>query len=176
MKDDTEKWRKQFDTIVDLYKGRIMNMLYRILRNKSDVEDVTQEVFIRIYKGLPYFRHQSKFTTWLYRIVHNVAISEIRKRKGLTENIEDYQDISQTYALNGTSTLNEKQVKELLNTALDKIPETYKMVLLLYYMEEQTYTEISTIMDIPIGTVKTYLHRGKKMLRHLLIDKAIYIQ
>ena len=177
MKDDLEKWRQQFETIVDLYKGRVMNMLYRILPNKSEVEDVAQEVFIRVYKGLPYFKHKSKFTTWLYRIVHNVAISEIRKRKAPTANIEDIQDFpEQSPGLNGTAALNEKQVKELINNALNEIPENQKIVLILYYMEEQSYIEISKILDIPIGTVKTYLHRGKKTLRHLLVKQSTFMQ
>ncbi|OGF65923.1 MAG: hypothetical protein A2Y62_19090, partial [Candidatus Fischerbacteria bacterium RBG_13_37_8] len=134
-------------------------------------EDIAQEVFIRVYKGLPYFKHQSKFTTWLYRIVHNVAISEIRKNRPQLASAETLEKLPTTVRQdNPSEALTEKQVKEKLGKALDDLPENYRMVLLLYYMEGVSYTEISRILDLPIGTVKTYLHRGKKMLRQSLFN------
>ncbi len=169
MRNDLEKWQQRFENIIDLYKGRIISMLYRILPDKTMVEDVAQEVFIRVYKGLPYFKEQSKFTTWLYRVVHNVAISELRKKRPkYSEDIEMELIPSTIKESDPIQILNEKQVKEKIDTALDMLPENFRMVLILYYMEELSYNEISEILDIPLGTVKTYLFRGKQMLRKLL--------
>lgn len=171
MQGDLEKYREQFENIVDLYKGRVINMLYKLLPDKSAIEDVAQEVFIRIYKGLPYFKEKSKFTTWLYRIVHNVAISEIRKIKiSESEMISSENTIAACTGSDPMKILTEKQIKEKIHAALYSLPENFRETLILYYMEELSYNEISEILDIPIGTVKTYLFRGKKMLRQTLTN------
>ena len=169
MQRNLEKWQEQFENIIELYKGRVFNMLYKILPDKSIIEDVAQEVFIRIYKGLPYFREKSKFTTWLYRIVHNVAISELRKKRPQhSDDIEIDKLVSFSNETDQVKLLTEKQIKEKIDSALNLLPENFRTVLILYYMEELSYNDIAETLDLPIGTVKTYLFRGKKMLRHIL--------
>ena len=112
---------------------------------------------------------KSKFTTWLYRIVHNVAISEIRKNKIIaSEEISSEHPIAARNGSDPMKALTEKQIKDKINAALDSLPENFKETLILYYMEELSYNEIAEILDIPIGTVKTYLFRGKIMLRQIL--------
>ena len=166
---------KAFTVIVDRYKHKI-HWLVRRMVGSADVEDLTQEVFLRVYQAIPRFQGRSTFRTWIYRIARNLCLTELQRRgrrgehvsleeegeekvhrllpepqKGLEEEIERRDFCRSVWAL------------------VEKLPTHHRTALTLFYVQQVRYEEIADIMDIPMGTVKTYIHRARLRLRDLLL-------
>ena len=157
-----------FETILFSYEKRIFNYLRRLVSQRETAEDLTQETFIKLYKHIGSLNDVEKFRSWLYAIATNVAYDWLRQSKKLPElllvddpaaNFETIDPDSQYYRI-GTS--------QDLGRALEQVKPQYKAVLLLYYQQGFSYQEIAESMQIPINTVKTYLHRGKQEVRRYL--------
>lgn len=161
-----------FGLIVTRYQEKLFRYVQRISYfKKEDVEDILQEVFIKVYRNLYDYDDSLKFSSWIYRIARNQTIDEIRKN---TRNIQvlslDKNDLGKLIS----STVNlEKEFlkKDLLDNALiaiQDLPQKYKEVLILRFLEEKTYEEIMDIIKKPKGTVATLIKRGKKLLKKRL--------
>lgn len=164
-----------FDQLMDVCGPRVFSLAYRMIGNHDDAQDVAQEAFIRIYRGLKKFDGRASFTTWMYRIVTNVCLNEIRTRKRLPVMFEDViakenftlEDIPQPGELPEEEALKRERQEELLR-ALKQLPENNRLLVLLYDVQGLSYQQISDTLGVNVGTVKSRLNRARIMLREFV--------
>jgi RNA polymerase sigma-70 factor, ECF subfamily len=162
--------------IVEIYKDKVFQLCYRMLGNRHEAEDMAQEAFIRAYVNIASFNINLKFSTWLYRIATNLCIDRIRKKKpdyyldaevSGTDGLTMYSQVAADTAL-PEDEVESIELQESIQREISKLPEKYRSVIVLKYIEELSLNEISEILDMPLGTVKTRIHRGREALRHQL--------
>ncbi|MDP3483598.1 MAG: RNA polymerase sigma factor RpoE [Sulfuricella sp.] len=166
-----------FELLVAKYQRKLGRLLSRFIRNPTEVEDVVQEAFIKAYRALPSFRGESAFYTWLYRIGINAAknylVSEGRRPPTTTEfdseEAEGFEDAEQLRNINTPENeLMSKQVAETVNKAMDSLPEELKTAITLREIEGLSYEEIATMMNCPIGTVRSRIFRARETIAEKL--------
>ncbi len=155
-----------FAELVRRHQGKVRGLLLRLTNNPSLADDLAQEVFLRAYRGLVGFEGRSRFSTWLYRIAYNVFLNHRTRTRELACLPEDYE----SHAAAPESELSPQRydLRRDLADAVTRLPERYRAVVTLYYLEDVSYPEIAEVLDLPLGTVKTHLHRAKKLLREHL--------
>ncbi len=166
----------RYAEIVRRYQGRIVNYLYRILRNVDDAHDLSQDVFLRVYNALDRFNPEYKFSTWLFRVAQNAAIDVVRKRKLPVVSMERPDD-------DGGSTwefpsgepdaygdARNRERAEAIESAIEDLPDEYRELIEMRHYAELSYGEISEIKSMPLGTVKNKLFRGRQLLKDQLAD------
>lgn len=165
--------KRAFDFLVNKYQRRLARLLSRFIRDPAEIEDVTQEAFIKAYRALPSFRGDSAFYTWLYRIGINTAknyLSASGKRPLLSGDYEDEDgdtvDLSaQVPDLNTPETeYMNRQIVETVNRAVEALPEELRMAITLREMEGMSYEDIAQAMDCPIGTVRSRIFRAREAI------------
>lgn len=165
-----------FSDIVNLYQNRLYQVCYRMLGNKHEAEDIAQEAFVRAYTNLHTFDQKRKFSTWLYRIATNLCIDRIRKKKpdyyldaevAGTDGLDMYSQIAADDQL-PEEQLEQMELQDRIQYEISRLPDKYRSAIVLKYMEELSLQEISEILDLPLGTVKTRIHRGREALRKQL--------
>jgi RNA polymerase sigma-70 factor (ECF subfamily) len=151
-----------FEKIALEYQDKIFRLSYSFLRDRSAAEEITQEVLLRIWKGLPSFRSDSSLSTWIYAITRNACITSLGRSGPKYVSFEEPEVIRQTEqrAFNEWLMPEEPQAADLLN----RLPAKYRQVVALFYMQEKSYDEVALMLDKPVGTVKTYLFRARKSL------------
>ena len=165
-----------FAEIVEIYSNSIFQLGYRMLGNRHEAEDIAQEAFIRAFVNIKSFNQDLKFSTWLFRIATNLCIDRIRKKKPdyyLDAEVSGTDGLTMYSQLSSNSPLPEKELESLelqesVQKEILKLPEKYRAVIVLKYIEELSLKEISEILDMPLGTVKTRIHRGREALRQQL--------
>lgn len=163
-----------FGELVRRYQDRLYNAVYRFLGNADDARDVVQEAFLSAFRALRKFRGGSQFFTWLYRIALNHAVDWKRRGKtlrALSEAGQDhahYEPVDPSLLASPDWYLQRAEEDERLHQALAKLSNEYRLVLILRDIEELSYEQIAEILDIPIGTVRSRLHRARLELRRLL--------
>ncbi len=162
-----------FTFLVRKHQKLVVHMTARLLDNKEDVEDVCQEVFIKVFHNLHHFRGESKFSTWVAKIAYRVAIDYLTKKKRqiITQSDEllDFTEIdTPTSTYLPDDILENKEVKAIMIREIEKLPLPYKTVITLYHLEEFSYKEIEEITGMKMGTVKSYLSRGRAVLKEKL--------
>lgn len=161
----TLKNQKAFLYLMNRYEGKLLNYILRISNvNKEEAEELLQEVFIKVYKNLNDFDSSLKFSSWIYRIAHNQVISNFRKLNSRIRVVNLDNEILENLAsdLDIERELERIYLKENVGEILNKIDEKYKEVLILRFLEEKDYKEISDILKKPMGTVAILLNRAKK--------------
>jgi RNA polymerase sigma-70 factor, ECF subfamily len=165
-----------FGEIVEMYKDKVFQISYRMLGNRHEAEDIVQEAFIRAYVNIQRYNLELKFSTWLYRITTNLCIDRIRKKKPdyyLDAEVKGTEGLTMYSQVPSKTTLPEDDVESLelqdtIQKEIMKLPEKYRSVIVLKYIEELSLKEISEILEMPLGTVKTRIHRGREALRKRL--------
>jgi RNA polymerase sigma-70 factor (ECF subfamily) len=165
-----------FGEIVELYKDKVYQLCYRMVGNAHEAEDLAQEAFVRAYTNISSFNQHLKFSTWLYRIATNLCIDRLRKKKPdyfLDAEIAGTEGLTMYSQIPAKTTLPEDEVVSLeiqqqIQQEISKLPEKYRSVIVLKYIEELSLNEISSILELPLGTVKTRIHRGREALREHL--------
>lgn len=165
-----------FGVIMGRYESPLLRYIRRISSfDRDDAEDILQEAFIKAYRNLNDFDHDSKFSSWMYRIVHNQTIDTARKRKLRTAVSIDEHDL--THILRATTDIGgdaeRKDDLAIISEAIRTLPETYREALILRFLEEKSYEEIMDILRLPKGTVATLISRGKKILHERLRKAGI---
>lgn len=162
-----------FELLVVKYQRKLGRLLSRFIRNPTEVEDVSQEAFIKAYRALPTFRGESAFYTWLYRIGINTAknylVTQGRRAPTTTqfdnEEAEGFEDAEQ---LRSSSTpeseLASKQIAETVNKAVEELPEELRSAITLREIEGMSYEDIANLMDCPIGTVRSRIFRAREAI------------
>jgi RNA polymerase sigma-70 factor (ECF subfamily) len=166
-----------------MYQNLVVHVVYRLVSRQEDREEICQEVFIKVYQNLSGFKFQSKLSTWIGKIAYTTTINYLRKFKipensnlkkasldGDSEELffdpldtvhSDYPTPLETIEKQDMTTLIQKKIKQL--------PVPYQTIITLYHLDQMSYQEIAEIMELPEGTVKSYLFRGRKKLKDLLV-------
>ncbi len=154
-----------FRTLVYRHKEKVRNIIYMTMNYNDSVDDIAQEVFITVYKNLKYFRFESQFTTWLYRITINKCRDHLRKMK--IRNI--FTPVKDNDEAHGYSHINENMdIPGIVQKAISKLPEKLRVPLLLKDIEGFSYQEIAETVQCEIGTVKSRIFRARESLRSIL--------
>jgi RNA polymerase sigma factor (sigma-70 family) len=163
-----------FRLLVDMHKTMAFNIALQIVRNREDAEEIAQDAFLKAYQAIGSFKGDSKFSTWFYRIVFNLAISKTRKKRIETSNIDDVKISDQqiTEAFEAFNMLEKDDRVQQLKEAMDSLREEESLIIGLFYMNENSVEEISGITGFTISNVKVKLHRARKKLFELLNTKA----
>ncbi len=169
--------RERFGDLVERYQGRLVNYLFRLLRNLDEAHELAQEVFLKVYQVLDRYDPQYKFSTWLFRVAQNAAIDQIRRRrlKLVSLQQEDAEGEARDWDLPSPERspyghLRNRERGEALQEAIDALPWEYRELILLRHMGELPYEEIARLKRMPLGTVKNKLFRGRQMLKERLAD------
>jgi RNA polymerase sigma-70 factor (ECF subfamily) len=154
-----------FGELVGRYERAVYNLAVRTLRDSTEAQDATQEAFFKAYRALSSFRPGAKFSTWIFTICYRGCCDRLNKRRRLSgDELPDRADPSA-----GPEALAERNDEALrLRAAIDALPEKYRTVITLYHLQGKQYEEIATVLNLPLGTVKTHLFRAKEQLRKVL--------
>jgi RNA polymerase sigma-70 factor (ECF subfamily) len=161
-----------FAQLVQRYQRRVFNLVYRMLQQYEEATEITQETFLAAWQGLPAFRGDARFSTWLYRIAYNCSLKqlELRKRdRALQVALETEQvleDASNETRANAEIDARDRQA--LIQEHLSHLPAKYRIVLILRHLQDKTYEEMAEILTMPIGTIKTHLFRARNLLKERL--------
>ncbi len=148
-------------------QGRVYNLAYRILGNPQEAEDLTQEVYVRVWRALPRFRGESKFTTWLHTVATNACLNRKRKlRRQLDAQLdagERLEEIAAPEEGPAQEALHHDEHARLWEL-VERLPDKYRLVLALFYQQQLSYQEIAQVLALPLGTVKAHLNRARNAL------------
>lgn len=157
-----------FSELVTRYKNLVYSVILRMINDYEEANDISQEVFIKVYKNLDRYQPEYKFSTWIMRITTNYVIDCMRKKKQETVNIEDVE-----YDLKSSSNPErefiEKEQSEIFAKAIGQLPEMYKMPIVLYHIKRFSYQEIADMLNIPLSKVKNRIFRGRRLLKEILM-------
>jgi RNA polymerase sigma-70 factor, ECF subfamily len=159
-----------FAELVTRYRARVFGMIVRTVGDPARAEDLAQDVFLRIYRGLPYFRGQAKLSTWIYRVVANVCLAEGATPTRIevpAEAAADEQHAPRQIATHDES-FSRFELRERLSKALARLPPNYRLLVAAHYLKGVQYEDLAGAMDMPLGTLKTHLYRARQQLRKLL--------
>ena len=157
-----------YNELVKRYKDRLLNFVLRYFNNREQAEDVVQDTLIKLYTHASYYKNIAKFSTWIFTIAKNNALTELRKNKRKqTDSLWTEEgkviDINSKEQSLDVKVQNEIAIDQL-NKFLDEIPENFRMAVVLRDFQELSYDEISNILEIPIGTIKSRINRGRIQL------------
>jgi len=161
-----------YDLLVKRYRDPLMNFIYRFLGDRTDAEDILQETFLRLYKNKHYYKEIAKFSTWIYTIAGNLAKTELRKRKRRNIfSIHNFMSTEKDYELPDKGITPEKFANAAITDkeiqkAIGKLSPKFKQVILLRDVQGFSYEEISQIVNIPLGTVKSRVNRARLKLQY----------
>lgn len=170
-----------FEDIVALYETKVCGIIYQIVRNQNEVEDIAQEVFIKVFKNINKFEEKSSLYTWIYRITVNMCIDTMKKRKSVVyidEKLEtgDGEIERQFESDQKTDEIYEKkELKDIINKCIEELPEKQRMMIILRDIKGFSYEEISSFTKTNIGTVKSQINRARLKLKELLEKKGTIV-
>ncbi len=171
--------QQAYREILKRYRAPLYNLLFRMVRNKMETEDLVQEAFIKAFGSLATFNDEYAFSTWLYKIAINNCIDHFRKKRLKTYSLDKPIDSKNgeirrefpdpTYQPD--KALLSKEKDKLIEEAIQNLPEKYRISIVLRHNEDKSYEEISQILNIPLGTVKARIFRAREMLKKQLKNK-----
>ena len=155
-----------FEELVDHFKNLVFALIARTIPDRSRAEDLAQDVFLRIHRGLPYFRGEARLSTWIYRIAINVCTQgKSQTRTSVSLDDPDSRLPAPAAVDRGFADL---ELRDRLEKAIQQLSPQYRLLIAGHYLEGVQYEDLATAMGLPLGTVKTQLHRAKRQLRQLL--------
>jgi RNA polymerase sigma-70 factor, ECF subfamily len=160
------QYREALALLLPRYRDKVFRLCFSMLRDRAQAEDVTQDIFLRIWRALPGYGAQAALSTWIYAISKNACLSELRKRKptvSIDQNEDEYS--AEVAALAAPDPDDSATVS--VSQVLDKLPERYRQAVTLFYMEDKSYEQTADSLGLPLGTVKALLHRARKRLIEL---------
>jgi RNA polymerase sigma factor (sigma-70 family) len=170
-----------FESLVEQHGPMVFRTLFRITGSREHLDDLAQEVFFRLYRSLPTFRGEALVSTYLYRIVVNVAQDELKRRRrqdqplySISDEDEGWSDRLPHPSSNAEQQLQEREFAAMVNAQLQLLSPIERTILVLYHQEERSYEQIAEVLRIPIGTVRTHLHRGRRKMREGIERTALH--
>jgi RNA polymerase sigma-70 factor (ECF subfamily) len=169
---DKTKMELVFDQVVKDYGGFLHSVVFRITKDNEETKDIVQDVFISYYKNMNKFRNDSNLSTYLYRIAVNKSIDFVRKQKREKTELlgEDFSN-----NLNSKNEIDNLEIKIVVERALDKLPLSYRVPVMLLEYENKNYEEISKFLNLPLNTVKTRISRAREKLLKILSNMGATI-
>ena len=163
--------RDAFSELVRRHQHLVYNVSYRFMRDAGQAEDMAQEAFLKAYRLLHGFRGDCSFTTWMYRVTSSVCLTELsrRKRRGEVEMPHETGDNLATTEIAPEET----DLKEQIRRCVTYLSDRYATIITLYYLNGSSYDEIAQVMDVPLGTLKTWMFRARKQLRRI-VEKEVF--
>ena len=159
-----------YELLINLHKNKTFTLLKRILKNEQDAEEVLQDVFLKVYYKLSTFKGESKFSTWLYKIAYNTALTKLASKKRKIEiemsSIEKHFDLKELDNKHYSET---NSAESYLFKILEEMPIRYAVIINLFYIDNLSVKEISEVINTSIVNVKVMLHRARNILRDLLV-------
>ncbi len=160
-----------FRNLVERHQGSAVNLAFRMLRSRTDAEEVAQDAFVRAWRALPEFRGESRFGTWLHRIVVRRALDRAERLKVRSRREAPLDDSIDRIADPQSDGPDLPELRRRLDAAMEILDERERLAITLYYHEDRSVESVSAVMDLPDGTVKTLLHRARARLRTRLAGK-----
>jgi RNA polymerase sigma-70 factor (ECF subfamily) len=162
-----------FASLMQRHQRRVFNLVLRMLQDYEEASEITQEAFLAAWMGLPSFRGEARFATWLYRIAYHCALKQLERRKrerSLQAAIEAEQILEEVNKQKQAEDVLELRARQaIVREQLEKLPTTYRIILILRHLQEMTYEEMADILTMPIGTIKSHLFRARHLLKkHML--------
>ena len=157
-----------FAELVDRYKDLVYALVYRLSTDRNEADDLAQEVFLKVHRGLPYFRGDAKLSTWMYRIVFNVCCENRARRRPREQPLDPGGGRPAIDPAGIDTAFGELELRDRLEQAMDGLPENYRFLIAAHYLQGIQYEALAAALDIPLGTVKTHLYRAKRLLRERL--------
>lgn len=157
-----------FGELMARYKDLVYGMVHRMVPDRGQADDLAQEVFLKVHRGLPYFRGDARLSTWIYRIVANVCFQARARRRpdvSLEPTNPDRPRLDPGAADAAFAGL---ELRDRLEKAIAQLPDNYRMLIAAHYLEGVQYEALAEALDLPIGTIKTHLYRAKRRLRELM--------
>ena len=161
---DASRYREAFELLLDRYQHKAFRLAYSMLGNEASAEEMVQDTFLRIWKALPSYRGDASLSTWIYAITRNRCLTgrkDLRERRSIS--IEEPSVKAAVDSLLASRPEGRERLPDS-GTLLAQLSPPYREVLRLFYLEEKSYEEVAAMLSLPIGTVKTYLHRARKQL------------
>jgi len=170
---------KAYEGLLKKYKNSVYNLVYRMVRDVQEAEDLTQEAFIKAFNSLASFNEEYAFSTWLYKIATNNCIDFFRKRKLQTYSLDkpiQYKDSEIQHEipdpdLNPEKSILARERSSMIQEAIETLPEKYYTAIVLRHNDEKSYEEIAEILELPLGTVKARIFRAREMLNKVLKER-----
>jgi len=168
-----------FEELIAEYQKKVINSAYAMLGNREDAYDMAQEIFLKVFGNISKFNRQSSFSTWLYRVTRNMCLDEIRRRKRRDSRVvnitgekdEEIYDLQIADTAKGPEEIAEQDaVVQQVRGAINELSEDYKTAMILREIQELDYQQIADVLECSIGTVKSRISRGRKMLREKLSE------
>ncbi len=168
-----------FSELVAAYKNLVYTLTYRMLGSREEAEEVSQDIFIKIFKSLPHFKGDSKLSTWIYKVAYNTCLDRIKqnKRNKTFVDIDHVKDVAFVSMNNALDKMLQEERKELIKRCLNLLPSNDVGLLTLFYFEEQNLAEMEKTLDIPVSTIKVQLFRARKKFAKVLeenLEKEIF--
>lgn len=161
-----------FAQLVQRYQRRIFNLVFRILQQYDEATEITQETFLAAWQGLPSFRGDARFPTWLYRIAYNCSLKQLehRKRDRALQAAMQAEQVLQHVddSVRADFELEAHDRQTMIQEQISNLPAKYRIVLVLRHLQEMTYEEMAEALTMPIGTIKTHLFRARNLLKERL--------
>ncbi len=160
-----------FNKLINLYKRRVFSLAYKFTNDYEEAEDLSQEIFIKIYRKIDTFKYKSKFSTWLYKIATNICIDWNKKRTKVCK-VENIDKVSLNN-YNSTEELPEDlllkaEMQAKVHSIIYEMPDIYKITIIMYHFNDMSYKEIAKALNIPKKTVETRLYRARRKLKDKL--------
>ncbi|MBX2992492.1 MAG: sigma-70 family RNA polymerase sigma factor [Bacteroidetes bacterium] len=162
---------RKYALLVDRHKDRAFTLALRLVQDREEAEELVQDAFVRAYRSLEQFRGDAKFSTWLYRIVYNLCMTRVTRRKARPEFLDYHQEETHQglFADNDEAGVDEQieneDFRKILLEEVSRLPEHYRAAVGLFYLQEMSYEEMTNVLQLPLGTVKTNLFRARNLLR-----------
>jgi RNA polymerase sigma-70 factor (ECF subfamily) len=172
---------KLFEELIHRFQKLVMSIVMRFTTNHYDREELCQEIFIKVYQNLSGFKFNSKLSTWIGKITYNHCINYVKKNSKYVNSdlidgkyiINDQENEENQFDYLSTTVdknFEDKEIYSLINKNVNHLPKLYQTILNLFHLQEMSYNEISEILDLPEGTVKSYLFRSRKLLKEKLLS------
>jgi RNA polymerase sigma-70 factor (ECF subfamily) len=156
-----------FGELVDRYKDLVYSIVHRMVIDRSTVDDLAQEVFLKVHRGLPYFRGEARLSTWIFRIAQNVCSqSRGRQTSNVSLDAREPRAVPEPGTIDGAFA--ELELKDRLEKAIAQLPDNYRLLIAAHYLQGVQYEALAEALNVPLGTIKTHLHRAKRRLREIL--------
>jgi RNA polymerase sigma-70 factor (ECF subfamily) len=163
---ESGRYAGAFELVVERFKDKAFRLAYGVMRNETQAEDVTQDVLVKIWKGLPSYHGGASLSTWIYTITRNSCLTELKRRdRHPTLSLQEPEMEAAAGQIPALQSADGEPGLEMdVESLLAKLPEKYRQVITLFYLEQKNYEETALMLGVPLGTVKTLLFRARKEL------------